>query len=171
MREAGPLAVQDETHEKPAIDVDRDCRHVFDPYRAVVLVVKAALLEDIARHAVHDAFCNGARIASVLAHEGMNAEVVIEHFYRARRDRAGQIAHDAPMTAVEIADRKRGQVRGNEPRKMPYPALCKIGGARAALADEVEHVERRPELPIRELARSLGWHMVRNQRVHFFTNW
>jgi hypothetical protein len=87
-------------------------------------------------------------VAPVRAHQGMLFEVVVEDLDLTRGDRARRIAHHAAVVAVEVAQRKGGEVRADQRAKRSHAALREP--PRRVLADGAQGAQRGVQVPARE---------------------
>jgi hypothetical protein len=124
---------------------------VVDADPPVVLVEERRAAERTVRQQVVDALCRSRAIAPVLANEGMDVEVVIEHFDLAPRDRARTVADDRPVPAIEVAGREGCQVGADQAGQAFDAAARELVGPGARLADRVQCVERGAQLTAGQL--------------------
>jgi hypothetical protein len=87
----------------------------------------------------------------VLANQGMDLEVVIEHVDIAPRDRVGMIADHRPVSAIEVARREGRQIGADQSGQGFDAAARELVGPGARLADRVQRVERGAQLTAGQL--------------------
>ncbi|MDQ6684071.1 MAG: hypothetical protein M3Z16_03000 [Pseudomonadota bacterium] len=131
--------VQYEADQDVVVDQDRQGDDVVDPDPAVVLVIQRALAKSRERQRIADPMRPATAASGVKAHQRMLGKESIEDASVVGAQPCVGKADHLAVPGLQMTDRKRRQLAGDEPRQLAYAGLRKSPGVGGLFGDGSKH--------------------------------